>query len=170
MIHRIPATIAALGLLALPAVAEAAPRSVAVGQFIPGQTDGLRPVSGSVTFTQVGNGTITVTGRLSGLEPSKGYVAVPYKDAMCLPTPGITAFPTGAFYTDSTGRVRIPAGVTVNPQAINPTGQFTVQQTKSVSVRQIVISAVNLPGIPAGTPTVPNVVRPEACDVSPDVH
>lgn len=137
----------------------------AKGTFVSGSsTDRLRSVDGKVKFTQPKkNGTITVSGNLSGLEANKLYVAVPYKDGACLPTPGITAFPSGAFQTNGTGAVVIPNGVTVNPKAINPLGTFNVSQTRSISVRQVVIQAVSVPGIPAGTPTVPNIVQPEAC-------
>ena len=49
----------------------------------------------------------------------------------------------------------------VNPTAINPLGTFSVSETKSVSIRQAVITAVAVPGIPVGTPTVPNAAQPK---------
>jgi hypothetical protein len=52
-------------------------------------------LDGTLTFSQSGTGPIAVNGGLSGLAPSTPYVAVPYKDGICLPTPGVTAFPSG---------------------------------------------------------------------------
>jgi len=163
----------AAGLLA-PAAAQAA---TAVGTFdagsghhmvVPDGTDGLRQVDGQLTFRQTAFGPITVNGRLAGLAPSTPYVAVPYKDGACIPTPGVTAFPSGSFMSNAQG-VAQPRNVVVNPSAINPVGTFSVAETRSVSVRQAVISAVAVPGIPAGTPTVPNGAQPEACDRTPVV-
>ena len=85
---------------------------------------------------------------------------------MCLPTPGVTAFPSGSWMTNAQG-VGQPRNVVVNPAAINPVGTFSVIETRSVSIRQAVISAVAVPGIPAGTPTVPNGAQPEGCDRRP---
>ncbi len=166
---------AALGASAASTASAAAAR--AVGTFRAGSgnfltttgTDGLRQVGGTLTFTQIGaNKAITVNGRLGGLAPRNLYVAVPYKDAVCAPTPGVTAFPSGTLYTDAQGKA-VVANVTVNPAAINPAGSFTVSETRSVSVRQAIVTSVALPGIPVGTPTVPNGAQPEACDRSPVV-
>jgi hypothetical protein len=169
------ATLAVLIALATPAAARSA---VAVGTFdggsgsfltTPDGTDGLRQLDGTLTFRQSGTGPITVNGSLSGLAPSTPYVAVPYKDGVCLPTPGITAFPYGSFFTNANGQVQV-RNVTVNPAAINPVGTFSVSETRSVSVRQAVITSIALPGIPIGTPTVPNAAPPEGCDKNPEVN
>lgn len=156
----------------------AAPATTAVAVFNGGSgnyltsdgTDGLRQVSGVLRFTQAtDDGPITVAGRLTGLAPRTAYVGVPYKDGVCTPLPGVTAFPSGSFTTDKRGRVTV-RNVVVNPQAINPAGDFDVDNTRSVSVRQVVVNAVALPGIPVGTPTVPNAAAVEACDRSPLVN
>jgi len=132
-------------------------------------TDGLRQVSGTLKVSQASAGApITVRGNISGLAPSTPYVAVPYKDAICLPTPGVTAFPSGSWFTNAAGSASV--NVIVNPQAINPAGDFYAIQTKSVSIRQVVIPAIALPGIPAGTPNVPNAAPPETCDRNPVVR
>jgi len=166
----------ALSVSAPPASATNAAAIRSRGTFVGGSgsylttadgTDGLRQVSGQITFSQnKRGGTITVNGRLSGLEAHRLYVAVPYKDGSCIPLPGITAFPSGTFYTNRNGRAFI-SGVKVNPTAINPAGSFSVRDTQSASVRQAIVSSVALPGIPVGTPVVPNIVQPEACDKSP---
>ena len=165
---------AVLAGLLIPAAAQAAS---AVGSFqagsghhmvVPNGTDGLRQVDGQLTFRQNATGPITVNGRLSGLAPSTPYVAVPYKDGACIPTPGVTAFPSGSFLSNAQG-VAQPRNVVISPTAVNPLGTFTVGETRSVSVRQAVISAIAVPGIPAGTPTVPNGAQPEACDRTPVV-
>ncbi len=170
-------------VLALAAAALAAPApatesaATADARFRPGSgsfltttgTDGLRQVGGTLRFTQSGTGQpITVNGSLTGLAPRNLYVAVPYKDGVCLPTPGVTAFPSGTFYTDTAGRARV-SNVKVDPAAVNPAGTFNVNETRSVSVRQAIVTSVALPGIPVGTPTVPNGAQPEACDRNPVV-
>lgn len=153
-----------------------APGTVSVGVFDGGSgnylvnpegTDGLRQVTGFVVFRQrIDNGTIKVSGHLRGLAPRTRYVAVAYKDAICAPTPGVTAFPSGSFVTDRRGRVTI-RNVTVNPAGFNPVGTFDVEETRSVSIRQALVQPISVPGIPAGTPTVPNGAAVEACDRSP---
>ena len=132
-------------------------------------TDNLRQVGGSIKFTQSGPGApINVSGQLTGLAPNNLYVAVPYKDAVCLPTPGVTAFPSGTFLTNAQGSASV--STTVNPAAFNPAGSFTVPETRSVSVRQALVTSIALPGIPVGTPTVPNGAAVEACDRAPVVR
>lgn len=170
--------IAAAGAAALVLTPGAASASTAVGTFVggsgnflttPNGTDALRKLNGSLKFDQRKTGPITVNGNLSGLAPSTPYVGVPYKDGVCLPTPGVTAFPSGAFFTNARGEARV-RNVTVSPTAINPRGTFSVSETRSVSVRQAVITTVALPGIPVGTPTVPNGAQPEGCDRTPAVR
>jgi len=38
-----------------------------------------------------------------------------------------------------------------------------------LSIRQVVIPAIGIPGVPAGTPNVPNAAPPETCDRNPVV-
>lgn len=126
---------------------------------------------GTVTFTQDGNGPITGKGKVTGLQPNRNYLAVPYKDGVCLPTPGVTAFPSAPWVTDSKGNATFTT--TVNPQAINPLGQFNVAQTRSISMREVLIGGQSLPvtlpwPLPSGTPNVPNPIT-EACDAHPVV-
>lgn len=143
--------------------------------LVPGGTDGLSQLGGHVTFSQAGNGaTIHVHGRVTGLPANSAFVAVPYKDGACLPVVGVTAFPSGAFTTNARGVAVIPAGVTVNPRAINPAGTVNVPDTHSVSVRQVVFASRPVPpvpgypnGLPAGTPTIPNGAAVEGCDRTP---
>ena len=185
---------APLALLPLASPALASSTSQATAHFRPGsglylagpgQTDGLSQLSGSVTFTQsTSGGTISVSGRVGNLAPNMLYVAVPYKDGICAPVAGVTAFPSGSFTTDGTGTATIPAGVTVNPAAINPAGTINVSEVHSVSIRQVVLTPVPLPtvpgypaGVPAGTPvapaqtpTVPNVAAVQGCDRQPVVR
>lgn len=175
--RRTCAALTALSLLALAPSAEAAAPVRATATFVGGSgsyltgagTDGLRRVSGQVQLRQTKPGaTITARGDLTGLAPTTTYVAVPYRDGFCTPVPGVTAYPSGPFTTDRAGRARF--ATKVNPRAVNPAGRFDVRDTRSVSVRQVVISSVALPGIPVGTPTVPNVAQPEACDKTPAVR
>lgn len=171
----LPALIAAAALLLTPGAAHAAAPSTATATFRPGSGFYLSPaggtdagratVSGQVTFTQAASrAPITAVGHLDGLAANTPYVVVPYKDAECLPLAGVSAFPSGSFTTDSTGAAHF--SVTVNPTAIVPTGVFDVAQTKSVSVRQVVIVGTGIGGL-IGVPTVPNVAMPEACDRKP---
>ncbi|WP_375424047.1 hypothetical protein [uncultured Friedmanniella sp.] len=161
--------------LALPLPAHAA-SSTATATFRGGSgnylttsgTDANLQVSGQVTLRQAApSAAITASGSLTGLRANTTYVTVPYKDGVCLPAAGVSAFPSGSFTTDGTGSVVFT--VSVNPTAISPAGVFDVAQTKSVSVRQVVLSPVNGGGV-VGTPTVPNVAVPEACDRHPVVR
>lgn len=165
-------TLFATTVLVVPAGAASASTSTArfragSGNYLTSSgTDNLRQVSGSVKFSQTVPGApISASGSLSGLQPNTGYVTVPYKDGACVPAAGVTAFPSAPFYTNATGQVTF-SGVTVNPAAINPLGSFNVNQTKSVSVRQLVVSSVTIPGV-ISTPNVPNVGAVEACDRAP---
>jgi len=125
-----------------------------------------RQLAGSVKFSQAGSGApITVNGRISGLNPNTPYVTVAYIDNVCLPTPGVTAFPSGGFWANSSGVAAV--NTTVNPQGVNPVGQFDVIQTESVSVRQVLVSGITVPGTPIVTPNIPNAAPPEACDQAP---
>lgn len=163
----------ALGGLLTPSPAPSLPapapalNQTAVAHFVAGQTDGLSQVSGTETFTQVGTGTITVTGSVAGLRPTTMYVTVPYFDGGCIPAAGVTAFPSSSFTTDALGSANFTG--TVNPKAINPLGTFTVGQTHSVSIRQVLVQGVQVPGLPIGTPTIPNVGAVETCDHAPVV-
>lgn len=173
------ALLVGLGALASPAGAATSVHRTATfvagsGNYllVPGGTDGLSQLGGHVTVTQAKAGApIKVTGVVTGLQATTLYVAVPYKDGECIPAAGLTAFPSGAFVTNASGVARIPAGVTVNPRAINPLGVVNVAQVHSISVRQVVLSARALPplpgypnGLPKGTPTLPNVAAVEGCD------
>lgn len=165
-------SVLAAALLATPVAAASASTSTArfragSGNYLTTSgTDNLRQVSGSVTFRQTVPGApISASGSLSGLQPNTGYVTVPYKDGACIPAAGVTAFPSAPFYTNATGQVAF-SGVTVNPAAINPLGSFNVNQTRSVSVRQLIVSSVTVPGV-ISTPNIPNVGAVEACDRAP---
>lgn len=129
-------------------------------------TDGLSEVTGNVTFSQSASGAaISASGNLSGLKANTPYVTVPYKDPLCVPAVGLTAFPSKPFTTDANGKVSF-SGVTVNPQAILPVGTFDVSQTHSVSVRQVILNSINLGGI-IQIPTIPNGAAVETCDLHP---
>jgi hypothetical protein len=166
---------AALALLTVPVTAHAA-GSTADATFTArsgfylttdGTDAGVKTIAGHVKFSQAAaSAPITATGHLTGLRARTTYVTVPYKDAECLPLAGVTAFPSGPFTSDANGTADF--SVTVNPTALVPVGAFDVSQTASVSVRQVVVSSLNLGGL-VGTPTVPNVAMPEACDRSPVV-
>jgi hypothetical protein len=128
-------------------------------------TDGLRHVSGSETFSQSATGAnLSVSGSVSGLQPNTPYVTVPYKDGECLPLAGVTAFPSTAFVTDANGSATF--ATTVNAGAINPTGVLDVPDIHSVSVRQVIINGIYLPGL-LKLPTIPNVGAVETCDRHP---
>ncbi len=91
-----------------------------------------------------------------------------YKDGVCLPTPGVTAFPSGGSWCQLGRRGggqhdRQRAGV-------KPAGEFDAIQTEAVSVRQVLVSGITVPGTPIGTPNVPNAAPPEACDQAPVVR
>ena len=161
--------------LAVPAAASAYSEANATfragsGNFLlTSGTDGLRTVGGTLKVAQANAGApIRVTGSVSGLAASTPYVAVPYKDAICLPTPGVTAFPSGSWMTNAQGSATV--NVVVNPQAIESRRRLYAIQTRSVSIRQAIVSAVTVPGIPIGTPTVPNAAPPETCDRAPVVR
>lgn len=188
---RVLAALLAAPLLAVLALPLAAPADAATatrrGTFVAGSgfylapgggTDGLSRLGGTIAVSQASlGGVISVRGHLTGLAPRTAYVAVPYKDAYCLPVVGVTAFPSGAFTTNAAGSVTLPAGITVNPRAINPAGAVNVVDAHSISVRQVVLAAVALPplpgypvGLPKGTPTVPNAVAVQGCDRTLDWH
>lgn len=158
----------AVGLtLAAPGVASAA--TVTAKATFDATTDTNKPVNnttprGTVTFKQVDNGPITATGRVTGLTPSRAYLTVPYADPVCAPLPGVTAFPSATWTTDATGASSFT--VTVNPQAINPAASFTLDQTRSISIREALVPGQT--GGPITTPTAPNPIT-EACDTSPAV-
>lgn len=145
---------------------------IAVAEFVGGSgvyltTDGTdgptAQPTGWVTFRQKATGKrITASGRVFGLEPNKSYVVVPYKDANCLPAVGVTAFPSVAIQADRKGRIKFNNRL-VNPAGINPAGSFNVAETRSVSVREVVVS---IPGVI----TIPNGAEVKACDESPMVR
>lgn len=83
---------AAAATSAVPVATASAAQSVGTfragsGNFLTTSgTDGLRQVGGALTFTQSAAGQpITVSGNLTGLAPLNLYVAVPYKDGVCIP-------------------------------------------------------------------------------------
>ena len=159
-LYRSIAIVTTIGALALPSGAQAA---TATGVF-DASTDTAKPVNdtaprGSVTFDD-SSGTITGTGQVSGLLANRAYLVVPYADGVCAPTPGVTAFPSAPWTTDANGSATI--NTTVNPQMINPAGQFTVAQTRSISIREVAAGSQG-PG-----PNVPNPIT-EACDTAPDL-
>lgn len=131
-------------------------------------------VRGTLTIQPGTGGNTRVVGDVTGLAANSLFVAVPYSDPRCTPLPGITAFPSGTWYTDATGSAHVD--VQVNPQSINPLGSFSADQTRSVSIRRVVAQSqpipigvpTNLVLVPTSTPTVPNVAYVEACDTSPD--
>lgn len=160
---------AMLVALALPAAAEAT--TTATGTFT-AATDTAKPLNdtsprGSVTFSQTGNGPITAKGSITGLLPNRAYLTVAYKDGFCAPTPGVSAFPSAPWTTDGNGAATFTT--TVNPQAVNPAGQFTVGQTRSISIREVAAGSQQPPAPLPPTPNVPNPIT-EACDTNPVVN
>ncbi len=143
-------------------------------------------VRGTLTVQPGTAGNTRVVGDVTGLAANSLFVAVPYSDPRCTPLPGITAFPSGTWFTDATGAAHVD--VQVNPRSINPLGSFSSDQTRSVSIRRVVAQSQPIPvgvptnlvtvsvsssltgpvTIPTSTPTVPNVAYVEACDTSPD--
>jgi hypothetical protein len=164
MFARILAAVGA-ALLALiigagPAAADTTP-DVATATFTPGTTDGLFPVSGTVKFTQsVPGAPITASGTVTGLPPNTAHTTVLYKDGACLPLVGVSAFPSGAFFTDATGSATF--SVPLQPNALNPVGSVNVNQTRSVSIRSLLVNSVVVPGV-ISTPNIPNGAAVQAC-------
>jgi hypothetical protein len=151
--------------------ADAASVTTVTGTFT-AATDTVKPYNdtnprGTVVFSQPsGGGPITGVVNITGLAPSKAYLVVPYTDPVCAPTPGVTAFPSSRFVTDTAGNARNVA-VTVTPNAINPLATLDLTTVKSVSTREVLVQ-----GGQSGPVTIPNVPTPitEACDPAPVIR
>lgn len=111
---------------------------------------------------------VTVKGSVTGLRPFSSYVTVLYVDGVCAPTPSVTAFPSAVFTTDETGSATLNK-LPLNPQAINALRTFDIEDTLSVSIRDVVMPGQTLDGSPVTVPTLPNGGETEACDKDPYV-
>jgi len=162
-----PALLVAGALLLVPGQARAATTTVKATATFTAATDTFKPVNntsprGKVTFRQTDFGPITATGNVTGLTPNRAYLTVPYADPVCAPLPGVTAFPSATWTTNANGAASFT--VTVNPQAINPLATFTLDQTRSISIREALVPGQTTG--PVTTPSVPNPIT-EACDTAP---
>lgn len=167
-IARTPRAILAPGILALLLLATPAqgaapsPLVIAKGHFTAANDNAVKPTAprGSATFKQRGPAAKIIGNvHLRGMKPSTSYVAVPYVDPFCTPAPGVTAYPSSQFVTDSTGTYIGP--ITVNPAAVNPLATLDISKVKSVSIRGVLASPP-----PPAPPTVPDPVF-ESCDTMP---
>ena len=170
--------------LAVASPAVAAPGGTVTANFTrvddtsPQVVNGETRPRGTLTFRQpvnvAGNDNFRVNGRITGLRANSDYVAVLYKDAVCAPTPGLTAFPSRVVRTDRSG-VAVFRDTVLDPQGVNPAARHRARETRSVSLRDAIVlpAAVTgqnapLPGLPITA--VPNGAETEACGRSPRVR